>query len=160
MKKKTLLKKLLFMSLLQSFIMSECKQNMTADTIDIRLQNYETITCINIFTKAICFIQMFLMSRRIREVKMNYFGLISFHDLNLDNPEIGMSNVPSNLTGCTRKPQMYFWSFGIERVRIRMWKGHQIINYCYWFNWYRMSLFFSKQNRFGATWLAFPLLFL
>lgn len=39
---------------------------------------------------------------------MNYFGLISIHDLNLDNPEIGMSNVPLNLTGCTRKPQMYF----------------------------------------------------
>lgn len=99
------------------------------------------------------------MSRIIRKVKMNYFGLISFHDLNLDNTEIGMSNIPLNLTGCTRKPQMYFWSFGIERVRIRMWKRQKIINYWYSFDWYRMSLFFSKQNHLSATWLAFPLLF-
>lgn len=55
---------------------------------------------------------------------MNYFGLILIYDLNLDNLEIGMSNVFLNLIGCIWKLYMYFWSFGIERVRISMLKEY------------------------------------
>lgn len=38
--------------------MSEYKHNKTADVVDIRIQNYDTKTRINIFTCAISFIQM------------------------------------------------------------------------------------------------------